>query len=257
MSLLVVLISLLAGWASWFQPGPTEPPALLLVDADHNPQVSIGWTTAEGEERLYEADRPWGADIERTPLGGNIAAYAAVGGTRLALGAGHPKGAVIRFGFYKIDAGASFFDDIAAEGVVRVEMRGVRFNQPARPIARSMLQHLKFAREALVSCRIASNAWSLYNTADPAETLGGRARIGYDLRPGALAGGPGLGRATARVEPDGSITVAAEIPYALFKHIRDPWKHAIPGTFLEPVHFHVEVEVLPQGVPERNESLGD
>lgn len=255
---LLLVLSLFACWGSWFQPSEVERPGLLLVDAEQKPHVSIGWTAADGEARLYEGDRAWSADFDRTALGGNIAAYAAVGGARLKTGSGHPEGAIIRVGFYKIDQGASFFDDIAEDGVVRVEMRGVRFNQPARPIPRTVLQHLKFAREALVSCRVPSDAWSLYNTADPGETLNGRARMGYDTRAGALAGRkPGEGSVDASVEADGTITLWAEVPYALFKHIRDPWRRAIPGTFLEPMHFHVEVEVLPEGVAEGAEPAGD
>lgn len=258
MSFLLLVLSLFASSPPGFQPAPVEPTRLLLVEAEQEPHISIRWSTADDEQRILEGDRAWGADADRTPIGGNISAYAAVGGTRLGTGAGHPDGAVIRVGFYKIDAGASFFDGIEEGGVVRVEMRGVRFNRAARPIPRTILQHLKFAREALVSCRIASDAWSLYNTADRGETLNGRARPSYDTRPGALAGeNPGEGKADAVLEEDGSITLTAEIPYALFKHIRDPWRGAIPGTFLEPMHFHVEVEVLPEGVPDRVVTPGD
>ena len=255
---LALILALFVARPTGFQPEAASAPGLLLVADDQRPHISISWTTAAGEKRLHEGERSWGADADRSALGGNIAAYSAVGGTRLTLGAGHPKGAIIRFGFYKIDPEASFFDGIAADSTVTVEMRGVRFNQPARPIRRTILQHLKFSREALVSCRISSNAWSLYNTADLDETLNGRARAGYDTRPGALSGErPGEGTANAVVEEDGSITLHAEIPYALFKHIRDPWVRAIPGTFLEPIHFHVEVEVLPLGVEERPVTAGD
>jgi len=46
----------------------------------------------------------------------------------------------------------------------------------------------------------------------------------------------------------GEITMTAVIPYALFRHVRDPWQRTNPGTFFEPTHFHVEVEVLPEEV---------
>jgi len=252
MHALLIILALFVANPSGLQPDADGTPGLLLVEGDQSPHISIEWTTAGGERRRFEGERAWMSDADRTPLGANVAAYVAVGGTRLTQGAGHPKGAIVRVGFYKIDAEASFFDGIASDSTVRVEMRGVRFNQPVRPIGRTVLQHLKFSREALVSCRIASNAWSLYNTADRDETLNGRARAGYDTRPGALSGEkPGDGSSRAVLEDDGTVTLRAEIPYALFKHIRDPWQRAIPGTFLEPIHFHVEVEVLPVGVEER------
>lgn len=256
-AVLLILALFVANLARFPQEEVRTPVPLMVAD-DSKPHVLISWATADGRTRVLEGDRAWGADGDRTALGANISAYAAVGGTRLTMGAGHPKGAIVRVGFYKIDPGESFFEGIGAESVVRVEMRGIRFNQSARPIGRTILQHLKFAREALVSCRIASDAWSLYNTADREDTLNGRARTGYDTRPGALSGQkPGDGSATAVVEDDGSITLRAQIPYALFKHIRDPWLRAIPGTFLEPMHFHVEVEVLPEGVEERAVTADD
>ncbi len=251
MHTLLLWLSLFVANAIGLQQANDEKLPILLVQSDHNPHISIKWTTAAGEMHHYEGDRAWGADADRTPIGANIAAYAAAGGLRLTNGAGHPKGSVIRFGFYKIDPDLSFFADIGAESMIVVEMKGVRFNQPARPIHRTVIQHLKFAREALVSCRIPSNAWSLYNTVDPMETLKGRARPDYDTRPGSLSGKkPTDGRVTTKVEDDGSITIRASFPYALLKHLRDPWQRAIPGTFLEPIHFHFEVEVLPEGVEE-------
>jgi hypothetical protein len=249
MRALMLFLFLFAANPDGLQSTGTSTPSLLLVESDHKPHISIGWTTDSGERRVYEADRVWGADADRTPIGGNISAYVAVGGTRLQKGAGHPKGAIIRVGFYKINPDALFFDGVTAASVIDVEMRGVRFNQPVMPMTRTIIQHLKFSREALVSCRIPSNAWSLYNTVNRHETLNGRARPGYDTRLGALAGeNPGEGSATATVETDGTVTIRASIPYALFKHMRDPWQRAIPGTFLEPIHFHVEIEVLPEAV---------
>ncbi len=252
MHALMLFLFLFAANPDGLQPGDTRTASLLLVESDYKPHISIGWTTGSGQRRVYDADRPWGADADRTALGGNIAAYVAVGGTRLQKGAGHPEGAIIRVGFYKIDPDALFFDGITSESVVEVEMRGVRFNQPVTPMARTIIQHLKFSREALVSCRIPSNAWSLYNTVNRSETLNGRARPGYDTRLGTLAGeNPGEGKASATLEPDGTVTFRVSIPYSLFKHLRDPWQRAIPGTFLEPIHFHVELEVLPEAVAAR------
>ena len=258
MHALMLFLLLFAANPVGLQPEQTSTPSLLLVDAEHKPHISIGWDMGSGERRVYEADRPWTTDAGRTPLGGNIAAYVAAGGIRLQKGAGHPKGIVIRFGFYKIDPDALFFDGITSESVIEVEMTGVHFNQSVKPMNQTILQHLKFSRKALVSCRIPSNAWSLYNTVSRTETLNGRARPGYDTRLGALAGeNPGEGKAAAILEADGTVTLRASIPYALFKHMRDPWQRAIPGTFLEPIHFHVEVEVLPEAVAAHLETKGE
>lgn len=53
----------------------------------------------------------------------------------------------------------------------------------------------------------------------------------------------------------------AALPYALLRHIEDPWRVTTPGTFQEPSHFHLEVEVLPEGVapqePNRGRPLTD
>ena len=258
MHALLFILFLFALNPDGLQPQQAPAPSLLLVESEHKPHISIAWTTGSGERRVSEADRAWGTDADRTPLGGNIAAYVAAGGLRLQKGAGHPKGIVIRFGFYKIDPDALFFDGITSEGVIEVELTGVHFNQPVTPMNQTILQHLKFSRNALVSCRIPSNAWSLYNTVSRTETLNGRARPGYDTRLGALAGeNPGEGKAQAILEKDGTVTLRASIPYALFKHIRDPWQRAIPGTFLEPIHFHMEVEVLPAAVAAHLEDQGE
>ncbi len=66
---------------------------------------------------------------------------------------------------------------------------------------------------------------------------------GQDARPGVL-GAPAVS-AHATTEPDGSITLDVEFPYAILRHVLDPWHSEIPGTFVEPIHFHFEVELLP------------
>ncbi|GAB4382939.1 MAG: hypothetical protein Kow0022_01530 [Phycisphaerales bacterium] len=246
-----LVFALMTGWLH-------RSPGLLLVDAEHKPHVRIAWVAADGTERCHEADLDYGWDGDRTPIGSNLSAYAASGGTRLLKGAGHPKGAVVRFGFYKVSEGLLFFDGVSAESVIDVQVSGIRMNQPAVPQVRSIVQHLKFSRDSLKSCRVPSDAWNLFNTVDPSETLNGRIRAGYDARPGALDGSDAShGSAECRVEPDGSISMHVRIPYALFRHIRDPWKHAIPGTFLEPIHFHIEMELLPDGVVAPSSPLPD
>lgn len=233
-------------------------PGLLLVDAEQKPHVRVSWLGADGIEHLHEADLNYAWDGDRTPIGSNLSAYAAAGGTRLLKGAGHPKGAIVRFGFYKVEEGLLFFDQVGAESIIDVQVSGIRMNQPAEPQVQSIVQHLKFSRDSLKSCRVPSDAWNLFNTVDPSETLNGRIRAGYDARPGALDGSDAShGSAKSHVEADGSISMHVRIPYAMFRHIRDPWKHAIPGTFLEPIHFHVEMEILPEGVSSEHSPLAD
>ncbi len=228
--------------------GLQPQPALLLLDDAAKPHVRIAWHGADGVEHIHESDLSYGWDGDRIPIGANLAAYAAAGGTRLLKGASHPQGAVIRFGFYKVEEGLLFFDKVESDSVIDVQVTGIRMNQPAVPRTETIMQHLKFSRDSLKACRVPSDAWNLFNTVDPGETMKGRIRPGYDARPGALDGQPGHGSASTKVEADGSISLHVRIPYALFKHIRDPWKKSVPGTFLEPMHFHVEVEILPEGV---------
>lgn len=241
-----------------FGPWLQRDPGLLLVDSEQRPHIRISWVGGDGVERAHEADLEYRWDGDRVPIGGNLSAYAAAGGTRLLKGAGHPKGAIVRFGFYKVQEGLLFFEGVGADSVIEVEVRGIGMNQAAVPQAGSIVQHLKFSRDSLKSCRIASDAWNLFNTADAGETLNGRIRAGYDARPGSLDGAePTHGSAGAWVEADGTITMRVRVPYALFKHIRDPWERAIPGTFLEPMHFHMEMEILPEGVEPVKSGLPD
>lgn len=224
-------------------------PTILLPRTEQVPHVNIGWQTADGKAVSLAKSLAYSSDLDREDMGANIAGYVAMGGARLTKGAGHPRGAVVRVGFYKVDMNRQFFERIAAEGTVRVELRGVFMNQPAKPRQGSVVQHLKFSLDALKSCQMPSDAWSLYNTTLESDTLAGRVRPGIDARLGVLGGKTNSeGRTELTVEDDGSITMRAMIPYALFKHVLDPWKRAIPGTFLEPMHFHVEYEVLPEDV---------
>ncbi|KAA0216500.1 MAG: hypothetical protein DYG94_04950 [Leptolyngbya sp. PLA3] len=252
-----MLVQALAFWLMFVFGGPglrLQPP-LLLVDDASRPHVRIAWLGADGVEHVHESDLSYGWDADRKPIGANIAAYAAAGGTRLLKGATHPKGAVMRFGFYKIEEGLLFFDQVESHTVIDVQVTGIRMNQSAVPLTRTIVQHLKFSRDSLKACRVPSDAWNLFNTVDPGETMKGRIRAGYDARPGALDGQEGHGSAWSQVEPDGSISMHVRVPYALFKHIRDPWKNSVPGTFLEPMHFHIEIEILPQGVEPEQPSL--
>ncbi len=235
------------GHAPSQNPRPTPP--LLLVDDTHKPTVTIRWKNKSDRWVLYSAPRPYAADAAKTTLGGNIDCFVAVGGTRLTKGAGHPKGAVVRVGFYKHDKGKPFFDGITKDTTFEIMLRGVRFNQPVEVHPDSILMHLKYDRGDMNACGIPGDAREQFNLASPDETLNDRIRPGIDARLGALDGSKdALGSADLRVEDDGSVTMAVRFKYPALRNIRDPWQSDLPGTFLEPIHFHVEFEALPLGV---------
>ncbi len=235
--------------------GDPAPPAVLLADFEHEPEVRVSWTTRGGDVVELRGARPYGGDRGRTPMGRNIESFVAVGGTRLSKGAGRPQGAIVRVGFYKAVATRPFFDAIAEDGRVRVVVSGVRFNQPAGALAETVVQHLKFAPEQLEVCSLPTDARDQYNTASPTDTLNGRIRPGEDARLGVLAGGgPGHGTTTITAEPDGSLTLVCEFPYSALRHLQDPWGSGVPGTFVEPIHFHIEFEALPAPVLARVEA---
>lgn len=237
--------------------GLQDSPPLLLVDTEKVPRAGIAWTKADGRMAKFEKDLPYASDAERVAMGANVEGFVAVGGARLAKGAGHPQGAVVRVGFYKLDPTRAFFDQIAADSVIEVTLSGVVMNQPALPRQRTVVAHVKYALEAMKSCQISSDAFNLFLTSDASDTLNGRIRPGYDTRLGALSGRKPTDGVTELVrEADGSITMKARVPYALLRHILDPWQRAIPGTFLEPQHFHLEFEVLPEAVGLELEAAG-
>jgi len=256
----ILLALLLTGGAPPIPPAPTPAPAppsaaLLLADFERAPRVVVSWTTGAGEEVRLEGERPYSGDKDRAPLGLNIDCFVAVGGTRLSKGAGHPEGIIVRVGFYKRDPLRPFFDGIAADGRIRVELSGVRFNHAAAATPESVLQHLKFAPEQLEVCSLPTDARDQYNTASAADTLNERIRPGIDARLGALdASAPDHGSATITTQSDASLTLVCEFPYALLRHLQDPWRSGVPGTFVEPVHFHIEFEAMPPETLARIES---
>lgn len=229
---------------------------LFLVDDRREPVVRVSWPTAAGEPVVLTGTRKYRAPEDRTPLGKNLAVYAAVGGTRLEVGASDPRGAIVKVGFYKIDGGKWLFEDIAPGGAVTIEVSGVRFNRPSTPRPATLVHHAKFDDpNSLLGCVASAaaatrdNLVDLFNTADPADTLNGRikprnGRLGV-LRVDGAAGSEGEGSARFNVEDDGTITAIVTIPYALFKHPDDPWLRSTPGDFVEPFHFHLEFEVVP------------
>ncbi len=225
------------------------PTPLLLVNQEARPRVKMTWTSNAGDEIKFAGDRAYAVDAERTPLGGNISCYAAVGGTRLTKGAGHHRGAIVRVGFYKIDNAKPFFEGMTKDTEITVTMSGVRFNQPIDANPASLIQHLKYDQGDMQACGLPGDAREQFNTADPRDTLNDRVRPGIDARLGVLKPGAGkLGSSSVVETEDGSVTMTLTFRYPALRNLRDPWKSDLPGTFLEPYHFHAEFEVLPEGV---------
>ena len=38
------------------------------------------------------------------------------------------------------------------------------------------------------------------------------------------------------------------VPFGQLRHLQDPWKSDLPGTFFEPIHMHAEAEFIPVDV---------
>ena len=251
---------------------------VLYIDDRFEPQFTIGWETAEGETVKLEGQAPYTSPEQRVFIGRNVEGFLAVGGTRLTKSAGHPAGAILRVGFYKKDTGTLFFDGIREGSSVTVTMTGVRFMRAGAPDPQTTLQHLKYTLADVEECGLSAEAMDQYNTHSPTDTMHGKitpenARLGsldgVVEAPAAGAGEPAgdggegdgsekvaskaaaqrellpEGRADVWLEEDGSVSMRATIPYALFRHVRDPWMRADPGGFFEPYHFHIEFEAIP------------
>jgi hypothetical protein len=228
---------------------------LFLVDDRREPEVRVSWPTRNGAKVELEGSRKYRAAEDRTPLGNNLAVYAALGGTRLEVGASDPGGAIVKVGFYKIDGKKWLFEDIAPGGAVTIEISGVKFNRPGTPRPATLVHHAKFDDpNSLLGCVASAaaatrdNLVDLFNTADASDTLNGRitarnGRLGVIRIEG--EGSESEGSAKFTVEADGTISATVTIPYALFKHPDDPWLRSTPGDFAEPFHFHLEFEVVP------------
>jgi hypothetical protein len=122
----------------------------------------------------------------------------------------------------------------------------VKMNRVVRPRPETGLMHLKYLMGDLESCGLDGNARNLLVTADPKDpleelTLPGMGRFG------GLDWEAGHGSMMAKVEAGGTVTMEAKFPYAMLKHTLDPNLRTKPGTFFEPPHFHVEVEVVEEG----------
>ena len=226
---------------------------LHLVETDHVPHVKLGWINTQGKRIQLETDRPYGSKYDRTHMAGNIDTFVCVGGTRIDKGCGHPDGLVIRVGFYKRDNNVLFFDGIGSDGVLEIELSNVLANIPDRPIEQTVLQHLQYTREDVEACGLGREGQDQFNTLHPDENLLGQLTE-TNARFGALSGeieaddDTPVGEIEFIREEDGTLTMKAKVPYPLLRHLRDPWVRPEPGLFLEPYHFHIEFELLPEGV---------
>ncbi|MEM1331261.1 MAG: hypothetical protein AAGG07_11940 [Planctomycetota bacterium] len=236
-------------------------PGVLLVDDEHHPTARIAWTRGDGTRTELTIRLPYTNPDIRTPVGENIEVFAAVGGTRLDTGQGHPGGAVVRVGLYKARDDRPFFADAAPGTRIELSLTGVRFDQPADARSETLLQHLKYRVADVEACGLGEEAADHYATRSETETLGGRLEDGTNARLGALAGReraeadasqtdvPVEKGSWASVESleDGGFRVTLSIPYEALRHPLDPWKSDAPGTFFEPSHFHIEFEAIPEG----------
>jgi hypothetical protein len=238
-----------AGVLCWLgQNAPAQEASILLADDAHRPHVVISWPTRDGKTVTLEGERAWRSPGDKSLLGKNVECYAALGGTRLEKGAGHPKGAIVRVGLYKADAKKPFFEDIADDATITITLDHIVMNQPATPRLKTGLMHMKYMQSDLVACGLDGTARNLLNTSDPEDPLA-KVVVPGTARPGSLDGqGKDHGAFQARTEADGSVTVTVTFPYVLLRHIKDPSQRTNPGGFFEPQHFHVEMELIPKAV---------
>lgn len=253
---------------------------VLYIDDRFEPKFTIEWETAAGEQVTLEGQAPYRAPEDRKFIGHNVEAFIAVGGTRLTKAAGHRSGAILRVGFYKKDTQKLFFEDIRDGSSVTVTMTGVRFMRDGAPDPETLVQHLKYTLEDVEECGLTGEAMDQYNTRNPGDTMHGKLTP-ENARLGSLNGVPGdepkrealanggdakpsdadspeesekaaaqrapfpEGDSEVWLEEDGSVSMRVTIPYALFRHVRDPWMRTDPGGFFEPYHFHIEYEAIP------------
>jgi hypothetical protein len=228
---------------------PADPPAMmLLADTARVPRVEVTWPVESGDDVRLAGDRTYTSPQGKQALGRNVSAYVAMGGTRLDRGASHPKGAVVRVGLYKTDPAKPFFEGIPDGAKLTVRLTNVAMNQPVRPWPATVVMHLKYSPDELAGCGLGGAANALFYTVSRTDTLNGKitpdnGRMGF--LDGSHSDG---GTIDLRSEPDGSVSLVAVFPYALLRHMKDPWLRTAPGAFVEPNHFHIEFEVLPVAV---------
>jgi hypothetical protein len=233
-----------------FQPQERPKPSgdILLADTTRTPHISVSWPNRDGKVATISGDRPYRSQGDKSPLGPNLEAYVALGGTRLERGLAHPDGAIVRMGLYKTDPARLFFENIAENAEITVTLSNLAMSRPAAADPKTGLIHLRYMLSDLAACGIDSTGRNLLATADPEDPLKATTTP-ESVRLGALDGvdrpGERHGSVTAIVQQDGTSTVVFRIPYTLLRHIRDPYQRTNPGGFFEPQHFHVEIEFLP------------
>lgn len=226
---------------------------ILMADEAKVPHVTVSWPTADGKAVKLEGDRGYKSSAQKTPLGKNLECYVAIGGTRQSKGVTHPDSSGVLVGLYKIDPKKPLFEGISDNAIITISLEHVVMNRPAVPRPKTAMMHLRYMLEDLTACGLSSNARNLFNLADPEDELKDRTN-GGSSRPGALDGkGPDHGSVESKVEADGSISFTFKFPYALLRHIEDPYKRSNPGGFFEPNHFHVEMEVMDKAAAERRD----
>ncbi|MCA9303132.1 MAG: hypothetical protein KC996_03320 [Phycisphaerales bacterium] len=246
----ILTVSLGALGAVGAEPEPAEPaqapspPRILLADTEAVPTVTIGWVE-RGEPREVSGERAYGPPIGGEQIAGNLRCYVALGGTRIETGAGHPQGIVIRVGLTKIDNTKPLFAGIDPGTDITIELSGVRMNQAVKPHENTGLVHLKYSLGDLEACSLPGTARNQFLMVDPRDTLGGRVTQGVNATPGGLDGNEGHGELVTTVRDDNTISMRVRIPYAMLRHLQDPWDSDLPGTFFEPIHFHAESELIP------------
>lgn len=244
-------VSFWLGLAGGVQPEPL--PAILLADTSRTPLVTVSWRDESGAWVKLEGERGYTSPAGTEWLGKNVSAYVALGGTRLDRGAAHPRGAVIRVGVYKTDARRAFFEGIADGGSITLRLTGVAMNRPVKPWPASIVMHIKYTPDELAACGLGASSAVLFYTTSATDTLNGK--ITPETGQLGLLDGRHEGVSVALTgEADGTVALSATFPYALLRHMSDPWLRTAPGTFLEPTHFHFEFEVLP---PEVADAIGD
>ncbi|MFK7883592.1 MAG: hypothetical protein AB8F26_05340 [Phycisphaerales bacterium] len=249
---LITLSGTLSTAAGHEHPEPALPDAaiqvarpMLLVDAETNPEMTVGWS-ARGEPVELVDVRPFSSPDDVVLFEGtNLAGSVSLGGTRLRSGAGHPNGAILRVEIRKVEERRALFAGVEPGSSFTLEVRGVRFNQPVRVEEQTALMHLRYSSADVQACALPPSASSQFLLADPRDTLGGMVAAGINATPGGLSGADGLGRVNAFIDGDGLVTLSVEVPYGLLRHLQDPWESDLPGTFFEPIRLHAEVEVLP------------
>ncbi len=222
-----------------------EYPRILLAETDAVPSVRIGWI-ADGQHQWHQGDRPYAPPIGGEQIAPNLNCYVALGGTRIETGAGHPDGLVVRLGLTKIDNTKELFKDIDPGTSVTMIVQGIRLNKPIKAHEGTGLVHLKYALGDLEACSLPGTARNQYLMVDPDDTLGGRVSKGVNATPGGLDGGQGHGDVQVEIDDDHqTVKMTVRVPYAMFRHLQDPWESDLPGTFFEPIHLHAEVELIP------------